>query len=312
MVAARRRDLVAAILGPERDDLRVTQLAAADIRKDAALLDTELKARGFFPGRRIVVVDGGTDGLTKTVDSVVETTTADDAFLVVTAGMLPARSKLRGLFEKTSGLIALQQFQEAPGPAEIEALLQDAGMKTGVDGNALHSLGGIAQSMDYGSFLQLVETISVFKSDSNDPLTVEEVEKIAPTGQDAEIDRFVDAVAHGRADEIGQILRRLEAGSVNAVSLLIALQRQFRQLLLASSAPGGPEAGLALIRPPLWGPRKSAMQSLLRRWGLRRIEQAVQVLFDADSKVRSSGNAPAMAVVERCALRLAMMAKGSG
>ena len=54
------------------------------------------------------------------------------------------------------------------------------------------------------------------------------------------------------------------------------------------------------------------MQALLRRWQPRRLEQANQILFEADSKVRSSANAPDMALVERCSLRLAMMARGTG
>ena len=312
MIAVRRRELVSALLGPEPDDLRLTSLNAADVRKDTSLLDAEMKARGFFPGRRIVVVESATDGLSKPVSAVLETTTTEDAFLILTAGVLPARSSLRKLFEQSGDIAALQQFQDAPGPNDIEDLLKAAGLKHGVTPDALEALSHYATTADYGSFVQLVDMISVFGIGRETPISFDEIAKVLPAGQETEIDSFVDAVAHGNPANIGPQMRRLETSGVNAVTLLIALQRQFRQLLLAASAPGGPEAGLARIRPPLWGARKSAMQALLRRWQPRRLEQANQILFEADSKVRSSANAPDMALVERCSLRLAMMARGTG
>ncbi|MEM7212926.1 MAG: DNA polymerase III subunit delta [Pseudomonadota bacterium] len=311
MVAARRRDLVKSLLGSDADDLRTSQLQAADVRKDISTLDTELKSRGFFPGRRIVIVDSATDGLSKALAEVLDSTTTEDAFLILTAGVLPARSSLRKFFEGSNALVSLQQFQEAPSPADLQDMLRSGGARHGIEPDALDLLTAYAQTADYGSVLQIIDLISIFSISSELPINTAEVGAILPTGQDSEIDRFVDTVAHGNAAEVAPVLRRLQTGGVNAVSILIALQRLFRQLILASSAPGGPEAGLSLIRPPLWGARKSAMQSLLRRWAGRRLEQANQILFEADGAVRSSGNAPDMAMVERCALRLAMMARGS-
>ena len=86
MLSIRRRELVSALMGPEHDDLRLTHLNVADVRKDASLLDAELKARGFFPGRRVVVIDAATDGLTKSISGVLETTTTEDAFMILTPG----------------------------------------------------------------------------------------------------------------------------------------------------------------------------------------------------------------------------------
>lgn len=312
MLSIRRRELVSALLGPEHDDLRLTHLSAAEVRKDASLLDSELKARGFFPGRRVVVINAATDGLSKPVSSVLETTTNEDAFLILTAVALPARSSLRKLFEPAKDLVALQQFQDTPGPSDINELLKSAGLTHGATPDGLDALTHYASSTDYSSFLQVIEIISLFNAGGEQPISSEDILLILPAGQESEIDAFIEAVANGNPACIGPHLRRLQTSGVNAVTLLIALQRQFRQLLFAASAPGGPEAGLAKIRPPLWGARKAAMQALLRRWQSQRLEQANQILFEADSKVRSSANIPDMALVERCALRLAMIARGAG
>lgn len=311
VIADRRRMLVESVLGGEKEDLRISQLQSSEVRKDASLLDTELKSQGFFPGRRVVVVDAATDGLSKGLGEILEDVTVEDAFLVLTAGILPARSSLRKLFESSNALISLQQFQETLGPSDIEESLRASGCTRGLSTGALEHLVSYAGTSDYGSFQQLIEIIAVYSLSVEREITDDDISKLLPAGQDSEVDIFVDAVAHGNAPAVGPTLRRLQTGGVNPVSVLIALQRQFRQLMLASTAPGGPEAGLAMIRPPLWGARKSAMQSLLRRWSGRRLEQANQILFETDGNVRSSGNLPDIAVIERCALRLAMMARSS-
>ena len=309
-VAVRRKELSVALLGEAPDDMRVAHVQAADVRKDVSTLDTELKARGFFPGRRIVILDSATDGLSKVLSEILETTTPDDAFLIVTAGALPTRSRLRKLFENSRSLAGLYLFQETPGHSDIEDLLREAGLKRGVEPNGIQVLADVAQNIDYGSFIQLIEIISIFGLNETRPLSAKEIAEIIPVQQDAEADRFVEAVANGDPSAIGPILRRLEVNGTKAVTLLIALQRQFRQIHTVSTAPGGADAGLSLVKPPLWGARKSAMQAMVRRWHPKKLEQAIQILFETDASVRSSAQAPEMAVIERCALRLAMMGRG--
>ena len=310
-VSLNRRELTKALLGEDADELRITHLTAADVRKDISLLDTEFKARGFFPGRRVVTVDSATDGMTNALGTVLETVELDDAFLILTAGILPARSSLRKLFETGKDLVSLQLFQEAPGQSDIEGLLLEAGLKNGVDPEGMQILMGIAQGTDYGSFVQLVETIALFGIHRDRPLTGGEISAIVPMQQDEEVDRFVDAVAHGDLAAIGPILSRLRTGGTKSVTLLIALQRKFRQIYSVSVSPGGADAAITRIKPPLFGARKTAMQSLVRRWHPNRLEQAIQVLFETDASTRSSGKAPDMAALERCALRLAIMGRGN-
>jgi DNA polymerase-3 subunit delta len=42
-------------------------------------------------------------------------------------------------------------------------------------------------------------------------------------------------------------------------------------------------------------------------WGMRRLEQALALLVETDLSLRSTSKAPAMAVMERALIRLAMM-----
>jgi len=83
--------------------------------------------------------------------------------------------------------------------------------------------------------------------------------------------------------------------------------RHFRTLHSAASAPGGPAEGIARMRPPVFGPRRERMLRQAQNWGMHRLETALGILTDTDLTLRSASRAPAMAVMERALIRLAML-----
>lgn len=309
MIAARRRDLVSAIMGADTDDMRLTSIPAAEARKSGAIIDEALRARGFFPGRRIVVIEGGTDGLAKPLKPVLEHISTEDAFLIVTADALAAKSPLRGLFEKDRRLASLAFYPDAmDGPAIADAL-RDKGLSSGITKDALLALEGFAREMDYGSFDQFLTKLATTMLGHDAALDADCVLAQAPGSMETEIDRLITAIAGGQAEQIGPLVQSLSIGGAGAVQMLIMAGRHFRQLLRAASADGGPENGIAAIRPPLWGPRRTAFASQLRRWDRARLEAANRQLFETDSKVRSAAQTPELALVERCFLRIALMSR---
>jgi DNA polymerase-3 subunit delta len=60
--ALKRQALVEALIGPEgAAEMRLTRLPASDLRRDPAALLDALKAVGFFPGPRAVLVEDASD-----------------------------------------------------------------------------------------------------------------------------------------------------------------------------------------------------------------------------------------------------------
>ena len=67
-VSLRRQEVVAALIGPDGvDEMRLERVAAGDLRRTPALLLDGIKARGFFPGPRVVLVEEAGDGVTAAV-----------------------------------------------------------------------------------------------------------------------------------------------------------------------------------------------------------------------------------------------------
>lgn len=310
-VALKRHDVMAALVGPDAErEMRLARMTGAELRKDPAQLLDALKAQGFFPGPRAVLVEEAADGTTKAVAAALEDWRPGDAFLVVTAGALMARSSLRKLFEGSNLVYAAGLYNDPPTRAEIEAQLSAAGLSGAMSGDGGAALEALARELPPGDFRQTLEKIALYKFDDPTPLTPQEVLLAAPATTDAVVDDLLHVVAEGRTPEIGPFILRLKAQGVAAVTLLIMATRHFRSLHGAASDPAGASQGMARLRPPVFGPRRDRMIRQAQGWGRDKLETALEMLLDTDLSLRTAGRtAPEMALVERLFIRLAMLSK---
>ena len=128
-VALRRAEVVKALTGPAADEeMRLTRLSGAELRGDAAALIDAIKAIGFFPGPRAVVVEDATETTLPALQAALDDWRPGDATLVVTAGGLRKESKLRKLFEGHRAALAAAIYDDPPGRADVERMLTEAGM----------------------------------------------------------------------------------------------------------------------------------------------------------------------------------------
>ncbi|WP_116133581.1 DNA polymerase III subunit delta [Tropicimonas sp. IMCC34043] len=307
-VALKRQDLIAALIGPQGEaEMRLARVAAADLRRDPAALLDALKAAGFFPGPRAVLVEDAGDGLTATFATALADWREGDAMIVATAGPLPARSKLRKLFEDAPRAYAAAIYDDPPDRAQIEAELTRAGMGA-VSPAVMGDLESLGRALDPGDFRQTLEKIALYKLGDPAPLSADEVAALAPASIEAAVDELINSVADGQVDRVAGLMRRLDGQGEPAVGLVIALGRHFRTLHAAAADPGGPASGLSRQRPPVFGPRRDRMIRQAEAWRLRRLERALANLVDTDLALRSAGQtAPQMALVERLCVRLAML-----
>lgn len=308
-VALRRQQVLAALLGPNaEEEMRLTRMPGADLRRDAASLLDAVKARGFFDGPRAVFVEDTTDAAAPAVKAALDDWSMGDAQIVVTAGALKASSKLRKLFESSDRAYSVGLYDDPPSRAEVERILNTAGI-TSVSNEAQSALTALAAELGPGDFAQLATKLALFKLNDPAPLSTEDIDACAPRSTEAALDDILHVVAEARSGEIAPLMRRLSAQGTQAVALCIGAVRHFRTLYVIASDPGGPGAGIGKLRPPVYGPRRDKLLRQAQNWGAFRLEQALGLLTETDLALRSAGQtAPQMALVERALIRLAMLA----
>lgn len=299
-VAMRRQELVTSLAGPDAEaEMRVTRMTGAEARADPAAVTDALRATGFFPGPRIVFVDGLSEAQAGPVLAALADWSKGDAALVVTAGALRRGSKLRAAFEAHRAAVAVGLYDEPMGREEIDATLAAEGLR--LTAEARREVDALAHALPPGDLRQTLTKLALYMDGA--PATPEDVTAMAPATLEADADAVVAAAAEGHAAAIGPLMVRLGGQGVSPVTLAIAATRHFQQLHAA--AVGG---GVGALRPSLYGPRRDAAERQVRRWGPRRLEQALDLLMETDLTLRSSSRAPGRAVMERALIRLAMMA----
>jgi len=298
-VALKRQEYLKALLGPAaEEEMRLTRIAGADLRREPALLMDAIKAVGFFPGPRAAFVEGATEHTAQIIIDTLADWQAGDAQIIITAGDLKKTSKLLKAFVGHRDAYAWGIFDTPPDRAEIERLLHEATLDA--QGPALAALEDLARSLDPGDFRQTLEKLALYKlSDPDTPVELEDIAACAPASVEAAVDDILHIVAERKSAEIGPMMRRLQSQGVNPVTLSIMAMRHFRALHRAACNPGA----------PLWGVRdRERMMRQARDWGTHRLETALGFLTDTDLQLRSAGQtAPAMAIIERIFIRLAMM-----
>lgn len=311
-VALKRKQALAALLGPgAEDEMRLTRLDGASLRKDPASLLDAVRAVGFFPGIRAVLVEDANEHTAPAIASALDDWQPGDAQIFVTAGQLKAASKLRKLFEAHPNAYATGIYDAPPDRAEIERSLAGAGL-TNLTGDCLTALTGLAHELGPGDFSQTLERLALYKLNDATPVGLDDIEACAPASTEAGLDDFLGVVAESRSGEIGPLLRRLQAQGTDAVGLCIAATRYFRTLYAVASDPGGAASGVSRLRPPVFGPRRDRIVRQAQHWGAQNLQKALTVLTDTDLQLRSAGrSAPAMALVERTLIRLTMMTRAS-
>ncbi|MEM6938898.1 MAG: DNA polymerase III subunit delta [Pseudomonadota bacterium] len=302
-VALKRQAFVKALLGPgAEEEMRLTRMPAAELRRDPPRLLDAVKAVGFFPGPRAALVEDANDTVAAILASALAEWKPGDAQIIVTAGDLKKTSKIRKAFEAHTAAYAAAIYDNPPDRYEIEEALAAAHLRPSPE--AMGLLTDLAQALDPGDFRQTLEKLSLYKLNDAAPLTQQDVLACAPTSTEAEVDDILHLVAEARAGDIGPLMLKLRAQGVTAVTLTIQATRYFRTLYRIAAHPSA----------PLWGVRdRDRAMRQAKTWGPLRLETALGLLTETDLALRSAGQtAPALALVERAFIRLAMLGAQRG
>lgn len=311
-VALLRQDFVKARIGPEGEaEMRLVRLSAADLRKSPGALRDELKAVGFFPGPRVVLVEDAGDAVTEAATLALDDWQSGDATLVMTAGILAARSKLRGLFEKHGQALSMGVYNDPPSRDDVADMVTRAGLPQ-LERAAEQDLMALAQALDPGDLRQVIDKLGIYKLGDATPVTAADLDAVAPRSVEGALDDLLHAVAEGRLDQVTLLFNRIKAQGVGAVTLCIAATRHFRALYAAQADPAGPASALSKLRPPVFGPNRQKMIEQARHWRGRRVETALSLILETDLALRSASRAPDLALMERALIRLTMLGRKTG
>ena len=309
-VALKRQEYLENLLGVTAEqEMRLTRLTGDDVLKDHTAAFDAIKSVGFFPGQRAVLIENGADRVTKIIFDCIEAWKQPDAQIVVTSGQLKPTSQLRKSFETSKSTLAVPIYDNPLTEMEIKTELTRAGIQV-KDPNIMAALHSLSKGLEPGDFRNTLEKIYLYKLSDKSPLTLQDISACSPISAEASLEDIIYTVSVGAASKISHILNRLEAQGVQPVSLCLSFQRHFKLLLRLKNHEGSPIEAISNQKPPIFGPKRSAILSQLRLWNIETLKVALACLVELDLNLRSvASNYPALAITERILIRVAMLAK---
>jgi DNA polymerase-3 subunit delta len=289
-----------------KTEMRVTELSGAEIRKDKGLVIDATKAIGFFPGPRMVFIKNGTDGLSDLFSDIIHNYQEGDAFIIVTANKLNTRSKLRKLFESSKTAISIGVYPDPLTTQEIELAIKNVGIQN-ITKDARKNLEQLAKSVEYNEFEQVLEKIFLYKIDDDTPISSEDISKCINLSSEIELDDLINKICEGNTKGLSPLLLKLNTKGQTPTSTYIIINQYFRNLHMLAIQPSNIEQAISRIRPPVFGDRRNKLLSNSRKWGVKRLEKALNLLHENGLTLRSSKPIPQQAVIDRTLIKISMM-----
>lgn len=310
----RATGLLASFGVKSEDPFALDTLDEARLKAEPALLQDEMRALSFGGGARAVRVSVSSEAVSGAIASTLELLDSGAlqpaARLLVEAGELSPRSKLRKAFEGAKQAAALPCYRDEA--ADLSRLADDtlaaAGVRLTDDARAalIPRLEG-----DRALARGALDTLVLYAGDQHEPLTLEDVDAVVVGAEPADLDRITTAVLQGDASGADAAYRRaLDSGGA-PVGVARALQRALARLatLHGAMADGArPDDAIGKLRPPVFGPRRAALKSQLRLWSRTSVDAAMARVFETERALKQSG-APDAVLCGRMVLALARMAR---
>jgi len=309
-LARERADIISKQIAADlTDPFQVARPTAADIKEHPSIILDELSAISMMGGRRLVRIDGAGTESTEAVKLALDGAQGD-GLLVMTAGDLKPSSSLRKTMEAAKNALAIACYEDNSRDLMglVQSVLADAGLTATQDAVAylVDNLGG-DRLVSRGELEKLV----LYKGKDSSPVTIADAEACVGDTAALGLNQIAEAVTGGNLQRLEKLLERSRTAGENAVAILRTVQNRMMRIHLARGhMEQGMSAGEAIgkLRPPVFFGERDRFQAEVNRWGTGRVEQALEILLEAELDCKTTGN-PADVICARALLRLTKAAR---
>ena len=286
-----RAEILAKKTVPDLNDpFRVATLTASSITEDPARLADEMAAQSLGGGRRLVRIPQGVESLAPILTKMLADMPPCDSLLIIEAGDLDKRSKLRSACESASNAVAIPCYIESG--AALQRIVTDAlqAENIRVPRDVLMFLCDVLPP-DRLAMRSEIDKLALYAK-GNATLTMEDVMAVVQDAGAAELDDLVYAVGAGESKRAAKLIDRLFAEQTSGVALLRAAQRHFLRLQIARyHADNGVSAAEAVkkLSPPVFWKYEDSMVRQIGRWPAPKINRALHALYDTEAALKRTG-----------------------
>lgn len=296
------------IVADLNDPFRVTEIDEDALLADPARLSDEAAAISMIGGRRVVRVrDAG--NLSAALFERFLDEPPGDALIIVEAGDLGKSAALRKLFESTDSAAAVPCYLDSDRTLDdvVRGAMKEAGLaiEPAALAEAVSRLGS-----DRGVTRRELEKLALYAQGAK-AVTAAHVQAVMGDESELRMEEVCDAAGEGDYVRLDRQLARLWESGASPVGVIRVALGHFQRVLLARAKAdegGSVNDIMRNMRPLVHFQRQDSFRSQLTRWNAARLEQALEVLYEAEILCKTT-SVPAEAVTGRALLNVAALGR---
>jgi len=303
LVSERAHTLVKSVLGSADDPFRYAEIT------DSSRLLEEATAASLTGGRRVVRLRDAGEAAVKPAETLLKNPA--DALVILEAGDLTPKSKLRALAEKHAAAAALACY--AVDAARLPRIITERLRAHNVTIDT-EAAAWVANNItgEEGAIRQSVELLFLYAG-PNGSLTLADVSAALPDGGDTSIQEAVDAALTGNPPAADRAISLAYDEGVSPVAITRVLLGELMRLRIAAAALGGNtsiQEALSSLRPPVFFKRVPIVTRALSLWPQATLTEAIKTLLAAEAACKST-HTPDQAYCRQTLLALASRARSA-
>lgn len=305
LVTERGLSLARSVEGALNDPFRSAEL----INPTSDILLSEAFAASLTGERRVVRVREAHETLLKAVEALEKT--PPEALVILEAGDLTPKSKIRALAEKSTKMacIACYAIDQARLPQVLTSRLRAQGVNITQDAAAW-----AAQNLtgEEGTLAQALEVMVLYAGEDK-TLSLADVSSLLADGGESSMSDAIDATLTGDltvADRALSLAYEEGASPVGLIRVLLAELMRLRLALGLMQDGASAQEAMARLRPPVFFKRQTVVQKMLRLWSLTGIDQALEAVLSAEAACKTT-HIPDEDYCRHTMLALAMRARNA-
>jgi len=312
LVRERAKTMLRTWAGDAHDDpFAVATVDDARVRAEPSVIADEAFQQSFLGGAKVVWVTEAGDKLAGPLGEVLASDVEPNP-IVVEAGDLPPRSKLRQLFEKADNAAAIGCYDD--DGRSISALIETRFREWGIraDRKAVEAL---AQRLgrDRMANLSEIEKVCLYAGEGGE-LDETGIRLAVGDGAQSTLDDIVYAVFDGRRDVADRMLASGFDEGVMPVQFVRRLQGHLERLLLVRSMIDGgasPDQAVGKLRPPVFFMYKDRFRRQASMWPAEQLRKCLDALTTLEIECKTTGM-PDTALCQRMSLSIGGLAQRLG
>jgi DNA polymerase-3 subunit delta len=300
LVAERGLTLAKSALPNLDDPFRFAELHGPD----PATLLAEATAASLSGGRRVIRVRDAGEALAKPLETLLRT--PPDALVILEAGDLTAKSKLRALAEKHDNAAAIPCY--ALEAAALPRILADR-LRTQSISIEPDAASWVATNIapEEGPLRQAVELLALYAG-AQKSLSLADVTAALADGGETSVQDAVDATLSGDPAGTDRALQLAYEEGVSPVGIIRVLLAELLRLRVAAASGMSPADAVSAMRPPVFFKRAPIVTRALKLWSVPALTEAIRAALTAETACKTT-HIPDQAFCRQTMLGLASRAR---